>query len=196
MFDLTNSRPVQKPQIKHFREFLQKKGIGEGSPNIPDENKRYKFGYAANELMFVPNLEEFPVENFDLPYQYPHSEIIQDFLKIQLQFVFHNKDSIDVLGTNVDIPKTFADINQFSKYKQEVSSILFQKNTEEGTDFQICHEPSCTHTAIPLFNYCLNHIEKDPNFESQKLIHKCNYYNCHNPAGLNQIRCSFHRNIK
>lgn len=187
---------MKKQQTKLFHEYLQRKGVGEPSQNIPAEYNRYKHGYFEEDLYQIPNNEEFPLESRDEPQIIDTKEILSLFLKSQIELLAKNKERIEIFGTRVDIPGTFKSENEFLLYKKDCSTLINFMNQEEGTDFQICEENLCCNIAVPSFHYCTRHLYLDHLFKSQNFIHNCSNPGCKIITGIGSDNCTLHRNVK
>ncbi|EAY19467.1 hypothetical protein TVAG_135980 [Trichomonas vaginalis G3] len=190
-------------------DFLQKlkdNGIGGFSERIPVGVGIHRNGVInESDLVQVPDIEEFP-----LPQIEPRPAIQPDVLRqavVQSQFEILLSQLQTAISTShpsselerLEPGREFESPEELLKFKRALATYYNEEAQKIGwtKPIQICQEPICLNMAIPSFNYCSNHLSKDPNFKSQSFIKKCsavdeNANECQFPAQSGVGLCIHH----
>jgi hypothetical protein len=193
-----------------FQTILRQRGIAEASSAIPDEIGRYKQGVPPpDDLIAIPPIEEFPLDEPAPPSKLPHDEVRFLFAQLQLQNIATTRASGDraspsepgCVGPILEFPTEFDSVETFLQFKRELNTVFRARSAAFGwqQSFRVCHFPTCLNSAAPPFQYCLYHLPMDPEFESQKLVAVCKAqvddHQCTTPCGFGSSKCTFHRSL-
>ena len=197
-----------RPRDRSFQNVLRQKGVAEPSPAIPDDVGRHLRGVPADdELVPVPDFEEFPFAEAPPPVHLAADEARTKFVQYQLQTIAANPltnasaGAADqtCVGPVLEIPTEFDSVEDFVKFKRELATVFKARSDAYGwsESVGVCKYPTCTNSVAPSFEYCLFHLPLDPKFEEQGFVGRCKVVTdekqCEIPCGKNGTKCAFHR---
>lgn len=191
-----------------FLELLKRNGVAGDSSRIPPSANNFYKEIPTN-LIKVPEYDSFPLPKVDpRPATSPKAiegAIVQtqyENLCLQIGKCLEEKTPVSDLekfeeGREFDSPEEFIKFKRamLTHYNEEAKELGYTKPIE------ICSEPMCVNMAIPTFKYCANHLNKDPQFETQPFIKECagiksDGSKCTNCAPASTERCVYHADTK
>lgn len=199
---------AERPKDRTFQTVLRQKGISEPSPAIPDDVGQHLQGVPAEEdLVPIPEFEEFPLAEPPQAADLPAEKVAQQFCQYQLQSIaanpLTNTSSLPgdqtCVGPILEIPTEFDTIEDFVKFKRELATVFKARSDAYGwsESVGVCKFPTCANSVAPSFEYCLFHLPLDPHFEDQGFVGRCKVITderqCEIPCGKNGTKCAFHR---
>ena len=191
-----------------FQTLMRQKGIAEASPSIPDNIGRHLKGVPAEEdLVEIPDFEEFPFEEAKPHVHLDSHEARLKFVQYQLQTIAANPMTSTVnaqvdancVGPILEFPTEFDNVEDFVQFKRELATVYKARSDAYGWSdhVKVCKFPACMNSVAPTFDYCIFHLPLDAKFDQQGFIGQCKVmmdeHQCPIPCGKNGAKCAFHR---
>ena len=186
-----------------FHQFLQTHGIGGFSPSIPEGIGKHLNGVPfEDDLVKIPDMETFPLPEIEKTEKLGTEDMRAMFTQAQIiQSLFEENEEEDQKESNkkicqIDIPNQFLSEGHFIRFKKELNTYYINQSKNLGLSEEIhcCNEISCCNPCVPSFDYCINHLSKDPKFQNQKLLTKCSVEGCNNVCSAGVGVCGRHKN--
>lgn len=177
---------TSKDRTEAFHQFLRQHNIGEFSPAIPEDVGKHLEGIPYEEdLVQVPEMEDFPLPDAEKHTKLEKNDMKKMLTQAQIESILfadnEEEDANDITPFQIiDTTSQYSSAGHFIKVKQALSTIYATRSEEMNLPVTVvcCKELSCTNAAVPTFEYCINHITKDPNFNNQKFVLKCAKSGC------------------
>ncbi|EAY22921.1 hypothetical protein TVAG_076680 [Trichomonas vaginalis G3] len=189
-----------KDKTEAFRQFLRQHNIGEPSPAIPEDVGKHLQGVPFEEdLVKVPDIEQFPLPTIEKHPKLSQDEMKKMLTQAQIESVLFSQNEEEEVNESstlatIDTPNQYSSAGHFISVKRALSTSYAMKSEQMGlpTPVVCCKELSCTNAAVPTFDYCINHLSKDPRFKSQKFVKKCAKPGCSRLAYEDKEFCFNH----
>lgn len=164
-------------QYENFHAYMRSINIGEPSPFIPPSISKYPEGIPNKE-----DLHEIPRDFTQVEFESPKytkldpDELKKEFVHYEVKKITsqidHSRPDSSIYMNEIDLNTQFTSVKNFIKFKQSLGTYYDLKSAELQLPehIKMCACPQCLNAAVPNFQYCVNHLQKDPKFSKQHFI--------------------------